>query len=154
MGSRFLLQGIFPTQGSNLGFPHMQTDSLASEPPGKPDLFLQVKSQDCSGGSVVKSHEYKRTHVLSLGWEVPLEKEMESTPIFLPGKSHGQRSLVSYSPWGGKELDTTERTHIHTHTHVHDFTAFKTFLDLLHLNLLGWELQVIWQSKHHNWSLT
>ena len=42
---------------------------------------------------------------------------------------------MGYSPWGGKELDTTEQTH--THTHVHYFTAFKTFLDLLHLNLLG-----------------
>ena len=31
------------------------------------------------------------------------------TPIFLPGKSHGQRSLVGYSPWGHKELDTTEQ---------------------------------------------
>ena len=29
--------------------------------------------------------------------------------MFLPGKSHGQRSLVGYSPWGRKELDTTER---------------------------------------------
>ena len=32
-------------------------------------------------------------------------------PIFLPGKSHGQRNLVGYSPWGRKELDTTEHTH-------------------------------------------
>ena len=31
--------------------------------------------------------------------------------IFLPGKSHGQRSLVGYSPWGCKESDTTERVH-------------------------------------------
>ena len=31
------------------------------------------------------------------------------TPVFLPGKSHGQRSLASYSPWGCKELDTAER---------------------------------------------
>ena len=30
---------------------------------------------------------------------------METTPVFLPGKSHGQRSLVGYSPLGGKELD-------------------------------------------------
>ena len=30
------------------------------------------------------------------------------TPVFLPGKSHGQRSLVGYSPWGHEELDTTE----------------------------------------------
>ena len=34
-----------------------------------------------------------------------------STPGLLPGKSHGQRSLVGYSPWGRKESDTTERLH-------------------------------------------
>ena len=33
------------------------------------------------------------------------------TPVLLPGKSHGQRSLVGYSPWGRKESDTTERLH-------------------------------------------
>ena len=36
---------------------------------------------------------------------------MASTPGLLPGKSHGQRSLVGYSPWGRKESDTTERLH-------------------------------------------
>ena len=30
------------------------------------------------------------------------------TPVFLPGESYGQRSLTGYSPWGHKELDTTE----------------------------------------------
>ena len=39
----------------------------------------------------------------------PLEKEMATTPVFLPGEFHRQRSLVSYSPWGRKESDTTER---------------------------------------------
>ena len=34
-------------------------------------------------------------------------------PVFLPGESHGQRSLVGYSPWGRKESDTTERLHFH-----------------------------------------
>ena len=36
-------------------------------------------------------------------------RKWQPTPVFLPGKSHGQRSLVGYSPWGCKELDTTER---------------------------------------------
>ena len=40
------------------------------------------------------------TWVLSLGWEDPLEKEMATTPVFMPGKSHGRRSLVGCSPWG------------------------------------------------------
>ena len=33
------------------------------------------------------------------------------TPVFLPGEFHGQRSLAGYSPWGHKELDTTEYAH-------------------------------------------
>ena len=34
----------------------------------------------------------------------------QPTPVFLPGESHGQRSLAGYSPWGCRELDTTEVT--------------------------------------------
>ena len=42
--------------------------------------------------------------VRSLVQEDPLEKGMQPTPISLPGKSHGQRSLVGYSPWNGKRV--------------------------------------------------
>ena len=42
--------------------------------------------------------------VPSLGPEDPLEKERLPTPVFLPGESHGQRSLVGYSPQGCKRL--------------------------------------------------
>ena len=35
------------------------------------------------------------------------------TPVLLPGKAHGQRSLVGCSPWGRKQSDTTERLHFH-----------------------------------------
>ena len=38
---------------------------------------------------------------------------MHPTPAFLPGESHGQRSLVGCSPWGHQESDTTERLHFH-----------------------------------------
>ena len=51
------------------------------------------------------------TQVQSLGQEVLLEKEMATHLVFLPGKSHGWRSLVGYSPWGHKESDTTEWLH-------------------------------------------
>ena len=40
--------------------------------------------------------------------KIPWKKEWLPTPIFLPRESHGQRSLVGYSPWGHRELDTTE----------------------------------------------
>ena len=55
----------------------------------------------------------RETWVRSLGWEDPLEKEMatQPTPVLLPRESHGQRSLIGYSPWGRKESDTTERLH-------------------------------------------
>ena len=38
------------------------------------------------------------TQVPSLGWEDPLEKEMQPTPVFLPRESYGQRRLEGYSP--------------------------------------------------------
>ena len=44
--------------------------------------------------------------VQSLGQEDPPEKEMATCSVFLPGKSHGQRSLAGYSPKGHKELAT------------------------------------------------
>ena len=53
--------------------------------------------------------ETQERQVLSLGGEGPLEEEWQPTPEFLPEKFNGQRSLAGYSPWGRKELDTTER---------------------------------------------
>ena len=38
-------------------------------------------------------------------------RQWQPTPVLLPGKSHGQRSLVDCSPWGCEESDTTERLH-------------------------------------------
>ena len=40
-------------------------------------------------------------------------RQWHPTPILLPGKSHGQRSLIGCNPWGREELDTTERLHFH-----------------------------------------
>ena len=57
--------------------------------------------------------------VRSLGQKDPLEKEMATTPVFLPGESQGQRSLVGYSPWGRKESNTTERLHLLTYLLAH-----------------------------------
>ena len=41
--------------------------------------------------------------------KIPCRRKWQPTLIFLPGKAHGQRSLVSYSPWGRKESDMTQR---------------------------------------------
>ena len=42
--------------------------------------------------------------------KLPCRRAWQPTPVFLPGESQGQRSLVGNSPWGHKELDTTEAT--------------------------------------------
>ena len=44
-----------------------------------------------------------------------LLRQWHPTPVLLPGKSHGQRSLVGCSPWGREESDMTERLHFHFH---------------------------------------
>ena len=48
----------------------------------------------------------QETWVQHLGWGDPLEKKVQPTPVFLPGKFHGQRRLAGCSPWGRKESDT------------------------------------------------
>ena len=59
----------------------------------------------------------QETWVWSLGREDPWRRAWQLTPVFLPGESHGQRSLVGYSPWGRKESDTTEQ---HLHMYLSD----------------------------------
>ena len=44
-------------------------------------------------------------------WKILWRRKWQLTPVLLPGKFHGQRSLVGYSPWCPKESDTTERLH-------------------------------------------
>ena len=51
-------------------------------------------------------------------WRIPWRRKWQSAPVFLPGKSHGQRNLVGYSLWGCKELDVTEHTHTHWRNHI------------------------------------
>ena len=50
---------------------------------------------------------------LSLFTFLHWRRTWQPTPVFLPGKSHGRRSLVGCSPWGREESDTTERCHFH-----------------------------------------
>ena len=52
--------------------------------------------------------EMQETGVRPLGQEDPLEKEMATHSSIFAGKSHGQRSLAGYGPWGHKESDKTE----------------------------------------------
>ena len=59
----------------------------------------------------IVGHDWATSH--SLFTFMHWRRKWQLTPVFLPGKSHGQRSLVGCSPWGRKESDTTEWLHIH-----------------------------------------
>ena len=57
----------------------------------------------------------QETRNQSPGREDPWRRKCQPTPVFLPGESHGQRSLAGYSPWGSKESDMTEQLTLSLH---------------------------------------
>ena len=57
---------------------------------------------------------------------------MAPTPVLLPGKSHGRRSLLGCSPWGREESDTTERLHFHFHALEKEMAT--------HSSILAWRI--------------
>ena len=58
----------------------------------------------------------REMQIPSLSWEDPLEQEMATTPLFLPGKFHGQWRLAGYSSWDHKGSEVTEQLSTNTHT--------------------------------------
>ena len=65
------------------------------------------------GGSVVKesacqSRSGRRCGFYPWVGKIPWRRKRQPAPVLLPGKSHGQRSLAGYSPWGRQESGTTE----------------------------------------------
>ena len=69
------------------------------------------------GDSEVKASAWNAGDLGSIpgSGKIPWRRKWQPTPVFLPGESHGGRSLVGYSPWGHKESDRTEQLHFHFH---------------------------------------
>ena len=77
---------------------------------GKPGVLLSMGSQ-----RVKHNWATELNSVLTLGLSPsPWRRKWQPTPVLLPGKSYGQRSLVGYRPWGCKESDMTERRYLLT----------------------------------------
>ena len=78
---------------------------------------LKVENWWQTGLSDYKTHWFLigrgSTSLLDLGTLVSWRSQWHPTLVLLPGKSHGQRSLVGWRPWGREESDTTERLHFH-----------------------------------------
>ena len=60
------------------------------------------------GKELQETQETQRGEFDPLIVKIPWKRKWQPTPVFLPGKFHGRGSLGGYSPWGRKELDTTE----------------------------------------------
>ena len=79
-------------------------------------------------------------------WAIPLNnrayskqdrrRQWQPTPVLLPGKFHGLRSLVGCSPWGREESDTTEQLHFHFSLHFHALEKEMA----THSSILAWRI--------------
>ena len=109
--------GDLPNPGIQPRSPTLQSHSLPAEPPGKPNnsgvgslsLLQWIFPTQESHRALLHCRRilYQLSYQGSSRWRVL------ATPVLLPGKSHGQRSLVGYSSWGHWGSDTTERLHFH-----------------------------------------
>ena len=113
VGCHFLLQEIFPTQGSNPGLLHCrQIFFFPPEPPGKPksmrldgsiNTYLHWSGRSFPGGasgkeSTCQGRRHKRHGFNPWVGKIPWRRAWQPTPVFLPRESHGQRTLMGYSP--------------------------------------------------------
>ena len=87
---------------------------------------------------------------------VPLyrRRQWHPTPVLLPGKSHGQRSLVVCSPWGREESDTTEWLHFHFHALEKEMATHSSVLAwrIPGMGVPGGLLSMGSQRVGHDWS--
>ena len=116
--------GTLPTKDSSPNFIKTAWDLATQEyttasntPKGKDPIWFGVKLRNglpwwLSGRESTcqcRRHEF-HPWVRKIAWR----RKWQPTPVFLPGESHGQRSLAGYSPWGRKESDTTEQLNNNT----------------------------------------
>ena len=73
--------------------------------------------------SIKNPSEMQEIQIWSLGQEDSLRRKWQPTIVCLPRKSHGQRGLVGYSPWGCKESDTTEWLNHHHHIYIYMYIS-------------------------------
>ena len=92
---------------------HRERQELAGGRGGVPCIYI---IRGFSGGASGKEpacqcRKCKRRDFDPYIRKILWRRAWQPTPVFLPRKSHGQRGLVGYSPWGQKESDTTEHAH-------------------------------------------
>ena len=155
VGSLSPLQGIFPTQGLNPGLPHCSQVLYQLSHKGSPRIlewvvypFSSRSSQpsnwtgvSCISGRFFTNWAMREALLSILPMYLYIQK-WQPTPVFLPGKSHGQRRLTGYSQRDCKELDTMERvracarTHTHTHMYTHTHTHLCIYVSIPYMPII------------------
>ena len=101
----------------------------------EPSISMYGASQEAQKYSICLQCRRRKRHGFD-PWvgKIPCRRNWQPIPVFLPEKSHGQRSLAGHSLWGHKESDTTEcvhtcaRMHIHTCTHLSVYPPMSKFI--------------------------
>ena len=101
--------GLYPTHNHLLDAER----EPPSTPPERSSWGYSSEVVLTSGGSEVKAFclQCRRPGFDPWVGKIPWRRKWQPTPVFLPGKSHGRKSLVAYSPRTRKEWDTTKRFH-------------------------------------------
>ena len=130
---------------------HWEPKVLAIEPPGNPLALFFFKSWRLAHCLLWLCQDYvqQRRHVtggnssrgcFQVLWvrKIPWRRKWLSTPALLPGKSHGWRILIGYSPWGRKESDTTEWLHFQLFSWGGQSTGASALASFLPKKSQGW----------------
>ena len=75
-------------------------------------IIPTIWTRECNRRNWLK-RQWRAERWVKEHWSMVRRRQWHPTPVRLPGKSHGWRSLVGYSPWGRTESDMTERLHFH-----------------------------------------
>ena len=105
----------------------------------------------CSGKEpACQCRRHKRHRFNPWVRKIPWRGKQQPTSGILPGKTHGQRSPVGYSPRGHKESDMTERACVHTHTHTHTTSSIRRILLLKRAPCTSWVIKLFsWKNGRH-----
>ena len=86
------------------------------------------------GGSAVKkppANQGRRLRFHPWVGKIPWRRKWQPAPVSSPEKSHEQRSLVGYRPWGHMEWDMIKHEHMHTHIHTYIHMYIANILDVI-----------------------
>ena len=99
--------GLFSFGGTFLSIPYNQLSYACPFRQICMDSFIDFLSGSAVNNMPAMPEMLGRCRFNPWIWKMPWRRKRQPTPVFLPGKSLGQRGLECYSPWGCKELDTT-----------------------------------------------